>query len=199
VEYFKLTKELINDEIEIIKLTDTYSICSFDCGVSDLNDFLFNDAKTYLRYLFAVTYLFEKKGKTIGYFSLQNDILRIDPHIDKDFEREIFNIIAAKDYSFLLEMKDRSAFPAVKIGRLAVDVEFQRNGYGTQILKFIDMSFFDNNKTGCQFITVDALNNKDTLRFYEKNGFSFVTLADYNKPSRQMYKNLMVLKQLETM
>jgi GNAT superfamily N-acetyltransferase len=140
--------------------------------------------------------LFEKKDKTIGYFSLQNDILRIDPHIDKDFAKEIFDIIAAKDYSFLLEMKDRSAFPAVKLGRLAVDVEFQRNRYGTKILNYIYMNCLDN-KTGCQFITVDALNNKDTLRFYGKNGFSFVTLADYNKQSRQMYKNLIALKQLD--
>jgi hypothetical protein len=59
------------------------------------------------------------------------------------------------------------------------------------------MSFLSNNKTGCQFITVDALNNRDTLRFYEKNGFSFVTLTDYNKPSRQMYKNLIALKHVE--
>jgi tRNA(Met) C34 N-acetyltransferase TmcA len=93
-------------------------------------------------------------------------------------------------------MKDVSMFPAAKIGRFAVDREFQRSGYGTEILNLIVMSFLSNNKTGCQFITVDALNNADTLRFYEKNDFSFVTLTDFNKPSRQMYKNLIALKQI---
>jgi GNAT superfamily N-acetyltransferase len=99
-------------------------------------------------------------------------------------------------FSILLEMKEVSMFPVAKIGRFAVDREFQRCGYGTEILNLIVMSFLSNNKTGCQFFTVNALNNADTL-FYEKNDFLFVTLTDFNKPSRQMYKNLIALKQIE--
>ena len=193
----KLIKELESGEIMSIRLTDSYLIKPFDCGVSDLNDFLFSDAKIHLRYLSAITYLFENKDKTIAYYSLQNDLLHIDPHTDKDFDMEISDTIADKDYSFLLAMKDISTYPAAKIGRFAVDQEFQRSGYGTQLLHLIIMSFLTNNKTGCQFVTVDALNNVETLRFYEKNGFSYVTLLDCNKPSRQMYKNLIALKKLE--
>jgi len=194
--HFKLIKELESGEITKVRLTDAYRIKPFDCGIADLNDFLFNDAKTHLNYLSAVTCLFEKKDKTIAYYSLQNDLLNINPHTDKDFDREISDLIADKDYSYLLEMKDISMFPAAKIGRFAVDTEFQRSGYGTQILYSILLSFLTDNKTGCQFVTVDALNNLDTLRFYEKNGFSYVTLLDCNKPSRQMYINLIALKQL---
>ena len=197
MEYSNFIKELEGGEIVIIRLNDSYPIKPFDCGIDDLNDFLFNDAKTHLKYLSAVTYLFENKNKTVAYYCLQNDLLHIDPHIDKDFDLEISEIIADKDYSYLLEMKEISMFPAAKIGRFAVDMEFQSKGYGTHILQLIIMSFLTNNKTGCQFLTVDALNNIDTLRFYEKNGFSFVTLSDYNKLSRQMYKNLIILKQLE--
>ena len=193
----KLIKELESGEILCVRLTDSYPIKPFDCGVADLNDFLFSDAKTYLRYLSAITYLFENKDKTIAYYSLQNDLLHINPYTDKEFDREISDTILDKDYSFLLELKDFSTYPAAKIGRFAVDAEFQRSGFGTQILRLIIMSFLSNNKTGCQFITVDALNNVETLHFYEKNGFSYVTLLDYNKPSRQMYKNLIALKQLE--
>jgi len=190
----KLLKEL---EIAKVRLTDTYSIKPFDCGVADLNDFLFNDAKTHLKYLSSVTYLFETKDKTIAYYSLQNDLLRIDPRTDKDFDREISNIISDNDYSFLLEMKELSTYPSAKIGRFAVDMEFQRCGYGTQILYLIIVDFLNNNKTGCQFLTVDALDNMDTLRFYEKNEFPYVTLLDVNKLSRQMYINLFALKQLK--
>ena len=190
----KLLKEL---EIAKVRLTDTHLIKPFDCGVADLNDFLFNDAKTHLKYLSSVTYLFETKDKTIAYYSLQNDLLRIDPRTDKDFDREISNIISDNDYSFLLEMKELSTYPAAKIGRFAVDMEFQRCGYGTQILYLIIVDFLNNNKTGCQFLTVDALDNMDTLRFYEKNEFPYVTLLDVNKLSRQMYINLFALKQLK--
>jgi len=184
------------EKLEFVRLTDRYRIKPFDCGIPDLNDFLFNDAKIHYKYLAAVTYLLENKDKTIAYYSLQNDLLNINPHTDKDFDKEISDTIADNDYSFLLEMKDISMFPAVKIGRFAVDTEFQRSGLGTEILRFIIMGFLTNNKTGCQFITVDALNNVETLRFYERNGFSYVTLFDCNKPSRQMYKNLIALKQL---
>jgi len=195
----KLTDKIRRGEVTVVKLTGSYVIKPFDCGVSDLNDFLFNDAKTHLRYLSSTTYLFENKDKTIAYYSLLNDLLNIDPHTDKEFEQEISETIEDKDYSFLLEMKAVSMFPAAKIGRFAVDVEFQRRGYGMEILNSIVVSFLTNNKTGCQFITVDALNNLNTLNFYEKNGFVFVTLSDYNKASRQMYKNLIALKNLEYM
>ena len=195
----KLTDKIRCGEVRVVKLTDSYTIKPFDCGVSDLNDFLFNDAKTHLRYLSSITYLVENKDKTIAYYSLLNDLLNIDPHTDKEFEQEISEIIENKDYSFLLEMKAVSMFPAAKIGRFAVDMEFQRLGYGREILNSIVISFLTNNKTGCQFITVDALNNINTLNFYKKNGFAFVTLSDYNKASRQMYKNLVALKNLEYM
>jgi GNAT superfamily N-acetyltransferase len=192
----KLTEGVQSGEIKIVKLTENHDIKPFECGVSDLNEFLFQDAKTYLKYLYSTTFLFENKDKTVAYYSLLNDVLSINSQYDRVFDDELFETIADKDYAFLLEMKGISLYPAVKIGRLAVDKDFQRYGFGTEILNSIIISFLTNNKTGCQFITVDALNNAETIRFYENNGFSFVTLNDYNKPSRQMYKNLISLKKL---
>ena len=184
-------------EIKIVKLSESSIIKPFDCGVYDLNAFLFDDAKTYLRYLYSTTFLFENEHKTVAYYSLLNDLLNINPHTDKEFEQELWNIVANQDYSFFLEMQNISMFPAVKIGRFAVDLEFQRKGFGTEIMNLIVTGLLMNNKTGCQFLTVDALNNKDTLRFYTRNGFEFVTLTDIGKPSRQMYKNLIALKTLK--
>jgi GNAT superfamily N-acetyltransferase len=183
--------------IKIVKISETTVIKPFDCGIPDLNNFLFEDAKVYFKYLYSTTFIFENERKTVAYYTLLNDLLNIDPRMDRDFDEEIYDIITNQDYEFLLKMKETSMFPAAKIGRLAVDKEFQCFGWGTEILNLIVMSFLTNNKTGCQFLTVDALNNKDTLKFYEKNGFSFVTLFDCNKLSRQMYKNLIALKSLE--
>jgi len=192
----KLIDGIQNGEIKVVKLTENYNIKPFDCGVADLNEFLFQDAQTYLKYLYSTTFLFENKDKTVAYYSLLNDVLRINSQYDDEFDSELSEIIADKDYAFLLEMKDIALYPAVKIGRLAVDKDFQSFGFGTEILNLVIISFLTNNKTGCQFITVDALNNLETIRFYENNGFSFVTLNDYNKQSRQMYKNLIPLKKL---
>ena len=43
---------LLNDlKIQLTPLSQDYVFKSFDCGVCDLNDFLLNDAKIYLKYL----------------------------------------------------------------------------------------------------------------------------------------------------
>ncbi len=44
-------------------------IKSFDCGDPDLNDFLFSDAKNYLKAMMALTYLLEAtvSKKTVAY------------------------------------------------------------------------------------------------------------------------------------
>lgn len=43
--------------IEIIRLSPTTDICPFHCTDKDLNDFLLDDAKLYLRCLLSVTYI----------------------------------------------------------------------------------------------------------------------------------------------
>jgi len=59
-------------QLNFIRLTDNYQIKPFDCNDKDLNDFLFNDAKAYLKELLAVTYLLEDDatGKTIAFLQL---------------------------------------------------------------------------------------------------------------------------------
>jgi ribosomal protein S18 acetylase RimI-like enzyme len=88
---------------------------------------------------------------------------------------------------------NQNKYPAAKIGRLAVNKEFQNYGIGTMIIKSLVASFTSGNKTGCQFLTVDALNDKEqrVIRFYEKNGFKLLTAHDFYKESRQMYKSLL--------
>jgi len=84
--------------------------------------------------------------------------------------------------------KQYSSYPAVKIGRLGVDIAYQRVGFGSQILDYIKGNFIINNKTGCQYITVDAY--EQSLNFYLKNGFRFLTSNDQGKDTRQMCFNL---------
>jgi GNAT superfamily N-acetyltransferase len=182
-----LFDEVERGNIKSVRLTGEHEIKPFDCGNEHLNNFLLKDAKVYAKYLCLTTFLFENSDKTIAYYCLANDVLNLDPHLDKDFEDELSDSIR-DDFFFI--MNDTSKFPAVKIGRLAVDKEYQKKGYGTSILKVLVTSFLQGNKTGCQFVTVDALNKKDTLRFYERNGFNLVTVYDYQKESRQMYKSL---------
>ena len=60
------------------------------------------------------------------------------------------------------------------IGRLGTNKDFAGQGYGTAIMDFIKVLFRTNNRTGCRFLIVDALNRPETLHYYEKNGFRYL-------------------------
>ena len=67
------------------------------------------------------------------------------------------------------------SYPAVLIGRIGINIEFQGKQIGSQLIKFIkDWFRAEDNKTGCRFIVVDAYNTSRTLKFYERNGFRFI-------------------------
>ena len=166
--------------MQLIRLAEDYSFGSFDCGEPDLNDFLLTDAKDYASQLLAVTYLIESKGGVAAYFALSNDRISLSDS-DKATWRRI-----KRDFP---HRKHRSDYPAVKIGRLAVDRKYQGQQIGTSILDFVKKTFITNNRTGCCFITVDAV--PDAVRFYENNGFLLLRSATMqHSETVPMYYNL---------
>jgi GNAT superfamily N-acetyltransferase len=131
-----------------------------------------------------VTYVLEANGKTAGFFSLSND------KIQRADNKPIWNRLN-RHIKF---DKRRGAYPAVKLGRLGVDKDFQNTGVGTFLLNFIKTFIIDENKTGCRFITVDAYNNAKALHFYQKNGFEFFLQNDTSEKTRLMFFDLLPLK-----
>ena len=172
-------------DIKLIRLIDEYQIKSFDCGDSDLNEFLFNDSKKYSQELLAVTYLIESNNDTIAFFSLFNDKISILDVDSKSQWRKIFR-------DNLPQGKRFSSYPAMKIGRLGVSLNYKGQGWGTIILDYLKELFISNNRTGCRYITVDAY--RESLGFYKHNGFSFLTSKDVDSDTRLMYFDLIQLK-----
>jgi GNAT superfamily N-acetyltransferase len=156
-------------------------IKSFDCGDADLNDFLFSDAKNYLRSMMALTYLLEDNdaNKTIAYYSLLNDKIVFRPD-----EKKFWNKLNRK----IANSKRRKDYPAVKIGRLAVSREYSGNHIGEAIILQIKHMFSTMRRSACRFITVDAY--IAAIPFYEKCGFTFLTDKDKNLKTRAMYFDL---------
>jgi GNAT superfamily N-acetyltransferase len=171
-------------KLNIIRLSPSHQILPFDCDDTDLNDFLLNEAKLYLAKLLAVTYLFEYEGITVAFFSVSNDKISITEFESKRGFKRLFQEI-------LPEGKRYKSYPAVKIGRLGVHKEHQNGGFGSKLLDYIKGMFIHNNRTGCQYITVDAY--RQSLRFYEKNSFKYFTAADKDLDTRQMYCSLVDL------
>jgi len=158
-----------------------------DCGDEDLNDFFHKEAVNYKEDLLAETYAFFVKGtkelkgrrKKLGPFAfvaLSNDLIRLS----KLQRRK------------LIHHKKRyiKEYPAVKIARLGVHVEFQRHGMGTYLVNLLKSLFTTNNRTGCRFLTVDAYNKEPVLDFYKKNEFDFLHDKDANDKTRIMFYDL---------
>lgn len=164
-----------------IRLSESHTILPFDCGNQDLNNFLFEDAKSYLKDLMHVTYLLEFENKTLGYYSLLNDKISIEQCGTKNKWKTKFFFTRPEGFRY-------ESYPAVKIGRLAISEQFQRNGIGKALLDFLKLDFVLNNKTGCKYITVDAYSQ--SIDFYKKNGFLCFTDEDKNDTTRAMYFNL---------
>jgi predicted GNAT family N-acyltransferase len=158
-------------------------IKSFESEDKDLNDFLQHDAKNYLKSLLAVTYLLQTGDETVAYFSLSNDNLT-----RSDDKKQAWNRINRT----IPNEKRRRTYPAVKIGRLAVDKKYAGMGFGKHIIHFIKVMYTnEQQQAGCRFLTVDAY--RTALSFYEKSKFHYLTEQDIDDDTRTMYFDLKAL------
>lgn len=87
------------------------------------------------------------------------------------------------------------ACPPLKSVESAYALKGRGAGIGTQILDYLKYSFTHKNKTGCRFLLVDAYKESAVLRFYEKNGFKFLTDDDAREKTRIMYFDLALFKE----
>jgi GNAT superfamily N-acetyltransferase len=149
-----------------------------------LNEFLLVDSLDYLNKLLAVTYIIENTNNTLAFYSVFNDRVSVE---DFDSNRKF-----GKWREMFGQRKKFKSYPAVKIGRLGVSNEYKGEGYGTSIIDYIKYLFINNNRTGCRFVTVDAY--KQSLKFYEKNGFQYFGSKDKDEDARQMYFDLLGLE-----
>ncbi len=164
-----------------IQLSSDTIIKPFKCAEDDLNGFLFDDAKHFQSELMAVTYLLEDRERnvTVAYFSLLADKITFNPD-----EKSIWNRLNRN----IPNPKRRRNYPALKIGRLAVNESYAGEGVGTFVLDSIKYAFTTVKRLGCRFLTVDAL--QSATHFYEKNGFQFFTEQDKDDVTRLMFFDL---------
>lgn len=179
-----LTEETFQEIYQVRRLNKKETIKSFDCGDTDLNDFILNESHHYRKALLAVSYAVENKQdnfKATAYFSLANDKVSLN-----DFEsKTAFNRF--RKHRFVNEKRLKS-YPAAKICRLGVDTSAKGLHVGSFLLDFIKSYFVIDNKTGCRFLTVDAY--ADAIPFYLKNGFIPLNNEDADSDTRLLYFDL---------
>lgn len=153
----------------------------------DLDDFLHFDAERHYKDRIAITYamtLKEYPRFILAFATLQNDAIVIP-----DKAQALFS--APKGYGYM-------SFPAVKIGRLGVNIDAQGNHAGSAMLHMIKILMTTANRTGCRFLTVDARRDKknkiNVCPFYAKNGFKELLIRNKTSKYIPMYFDLMAFE-----
>lgn len=162
---------------EIIPLSEeNIHLChAFDCGDSDLNEFLLEDALDHNHGKIAITYLFIYEGRVLGFFCLS--MFAIKP------TEEALEILKERGKPYTL-------FPALLIARLGVDEKSQGQGIGREIIEtIIGIALKESDKIGCRFIVVDAYEN--AVPFYENKGFKQLSKERKKTHTVKMYLDLL--------
>ena len=140
-------------------------ICeNFNCGITEYNNYLFNDALRSMNDHIALTWLLTERStdKVAAYMSLIMDSIKLS-----FTEKELHNL----NYPF-------KTIPSMKIAKLAVDSSFSKKykGIGTFMINSAERLALICNVHYCaaRFLTVDAdiEHDEGVMAFYEKNGFT---------------------------
>lgn len=150
-------------------LKDLSILSDFDCADDDLNDYYHSDVRAHQMQLLTQTYCFHPSGEpyqnSLAFVDFCNDCVKKEEITKNQLKR----FSQQKRYPF---------FPAVKVTRLGVAKETAGNGIGSKLLWTIKYFFLTNNRTGCRFITVDAYDKEEILRFYvDHNDFKYYPSA----------------------
>lgn len=168
---------------------DFERISAFSCRVDTLDHFFRQEVKECVEHKYLAAYCaYTGSDEIIAAFTLMNDSLMITSEDEKtDF---ISDLRFEAETDIVDFFKRQSSYPAINIGHLGTLHSFQSLGVGTAIIDLVAVTYANYPQAGCQFITVDALNNPRTIRFYQNNGFSFQTNKDFYAATRRMYRIL---------
>ena len=138
---------------------------AFDCGKPPLNAYLADSSTAMHQQRLGLTSVVfhENYPGPVGYFTLTNDSIPLKTSEVVDLGVE-----------FALK-----AFPAVKIGRLAVSANLHGQGVGAAVMTLIVGEVLDSSSlSAARLLVVDSDSDPAVIRFYEKQGFELNLWAE---------------------
>lgn len=177
----------INISINKLMREDHKQVLSFSCGCDELDKFFHQEMCLCAKHHYISAYCAKDimDNKIVAIFTLSNDSVVIDNVEDKDdFVEESKTKINGE---YIATFEKQTSFPSINIGHLGVRTDLHSKGIGEQILDFVLYTFSNYDISGCQFITVDSLNNSRTNKFYTRYGFVNQTNNDNYCSTRRMY------------
>lgn len=148
---------------------DSSVLAEFSCGKPHLDSFLKSRAEFFHQEHLATAWIVFHRDidYPVGYFTLHNDSLELTSSEEGD--------LGLSDHA---ELK---RFPAITIGRLAVDKRLHRTGCSDQVMRLamsVVMRSIVDRISAARILVVDADNESRVLKFYERHGFQRSDWAD---------------------
>jgi len=167
-------------DCEMVILSNENTISGFDCGNADLNDFFNHDALLYKNQMLSRTYFFrhKKNGVAVCAFSFSASSIKT-ADLPGSRRKKVKELVPRE--------KSLKSYPGILIGRLGVSTEYGGQGAGSQLMEVIKHFCLSNFPDFVRFLLVDAYNEPDIVRFYQKNKFVsvFTTEEQEKKAYRQ--------------
>lgn len=168
---------------------DYENMSAFSCGVDELDNFFQHEVKECVRRHYLSAYCaFLDSGEIVAAFTLMNDALMISDQSDTEYF--IDDLKLEVDADIVDFFNRQTSYPAINIRHLGTSVNYQSKGIGTAIIDLVADTLAGYRQAGCQFITVDALNNSRSIKFYHTNGFCPQTNKDICSATRRLYRIL---------
>ncbi len=157
-------------------LDNNHDCKDFCCGKTKdhktLDNFLKNRAKIHQEDFIGTTFVVHQNNKILGFVTLLADSI----YIEKTLREKIFG---SGKITY-------SNFPAIKIGRLAVNESYQKQGIGDFLIKYTIGKAYKSNLEygiGIRFIVVDS-KNMSREWYLKKQDFK---ILDESKPDFLFY------------
>lgn len=167
-----------------IRLTPDIRLDNFDCGDSDLNNFLLDDAMSFLEKRIATPYVLIDEDNIVAYFCLLND---------KISRQDVTNSQWKKIRGSYSERKQFGSYPAIKIGRFAVSSLYKGRNIGTDLMNLLKGLLHDTAPySAFRYITVDAY--LSAIDFYKKNKFKPLSEKNVSEHTQLMFFDMMELE-----
>ena len=169
----------VSEESEELRFEELASqqLGSFDCRVNGkdeqgLQEFIEKEARDYREKNLGVTYLVLLKGQVVGFLTLAMTSIRLERMMGEEK-------IAGVPFE---------NYPALLVGRLAVDKRFRRREIGSKICSWcLGLARDLSRIVGCRYVTLHA--RQEVVQFYTRN-FFIVSEAEKDKPTKLLYRKV---------
>lgn len=148
---------MLDEKFSIRKLDDSHQRQGFVCGEETLDEYIKKYAsQDYKRHVTTIYILNDEiKNKVAGYYSLSSTSIELSAL--SDFAKK--------------NLPRYPLLPAILLGRFAIDIHYQRKGWGEILLiHALKLSYQVSHEVASCAVVVDAINDT-AFAFYQKHKF----------------------------